>query len=92
LATALFPMWRLFFSSAPPLRHRVSPVNEVLLLRCPLAHAGGRRDHGGAPSREGSLIGTRYRWTTPDMEARVVSAIEQRLAVSFAVAAQVKDD
>jgi integrase len=53
-----------------------------------MGHAGGRRG-GGAPSREGSLIGTRYRWTTPEMEARVVAAIEQRLAVSFAVAARV---
>jgi integrase len=51
-----------------------------------MGHAGGRRG-GGAPSHDGSLIGTRYRWTTPEMEARVVAAIEQRLAVSFAVAA-----
>ena len=35
-------------------------------------------------SRQGSLIGTRHRWTTPEMEARVVAAIGQRLAVSFA--------
>jgi integrase len=52
-----------------------------------MGHAGGRRG-GGAPSREGSLIGNRYRWTTPDMEARVVAAIEQRLAISFEVAAR----
>jgi hypothetical protein len=52
-----------------------------------MGHAGGRRD-GGAHPAEGSLIGTRYRWTTPEMEARVVAAIEQRLAVSFAVAAR----
>jgi integrase len=51
-----------------------------------MGHAGGRRG-GGAHPREGSLIGTRYRWTTPEMEARVVAAIEQRLAASFAVAA-----
>jgi integrase len=50
-----------------------------------MGHAGGRRG-GGAHPREGSLIGTRYRWTTPEMEARVVAAIEQRLAASFAVA------
>jgi integrase len=50
-----------------------------------MGHAGGQRD-GGAPSREGSLIGTRYRWTTAEMEARVVAAIEQRLTASFAVA------
>jgi hypothetical protein len=52
-----------------------------------MGHAGGRRG-GGAPSHGGSLIGTRYRWTTPEMEARVVDAIEQRLAISFAVAAR----
>jgi integrase len=55
-----------------------------------MGHAGGRRG-GGAHPREGSLIGTRYRWTTPEMEARVVAAIEQRLAVSLAVATQLKD-
>jgi hypothetical protein len=54
-----------------------------------MGHAGGRRG-GGAPSHDGSLIGTRYRWTTPEMEVRVVAAIEQRLAVSFAVAAQMR--
>ena len=50
-----------------------------------MGHAGGQRG-GGAPSHDGSLIGMRYRWTTPEMEARVVAAIEQRLAVSFAAA------
>jgi integrase len=49
-----------------------------------MGHAGGHR--GG---REGSAIGLRYRHTTPEMEARVVAAIEQRLATSLAVAAQV---
>ena len=34
---------------------------------------------------EGSLIGTRYRWTTPDMESRVVTAIEQRLAIALKI-------
>ena len=52
-----------------------------------MGHAGGQRD-GGAHPVGGSLIGTRYRWTTPEMEARVVAAIEQRLAVSFAVASR----
>jgi integrase len=47
-----------------------------------MGHAGSHR--GG----EGSAIGLRYRHTTPEMEARVVAAIEQRLATSFAVAAQ----
>jgi integrase len=51
-----------------------------------MGHAGGR--NGGVHPTEGSLIGARYRWTTPEMEARVVAAIEQRLAVSFAVAAR----
>jgi integrase len=49
-----------------------------------MGHAGGHR--GG---REGSAIGLRYRHTTPEMEARVVAAIEQRLATSLAVATQV---
>jgi integrase len=53
-----------------------------------MGHAGGYRS-GGAPAGDGSLIGTRYRWTTPEMRARMVAVIEQRLAVSFAVAAQV---
>jgi integrase len=52
-----------------------------------MGHAGGQRG-GGAPSHDGSLIGNRYRWTTPEMEARVVAAIEQRLAISFSVAAR----
>jgi integrase len=50
-----------------------------------MGHAGGR---GGGQPREGSAIGLRYRHTTPDMESRVVAAIEQRLAVSFATAGQ----
>jgi Phage integrase family len=48
-----------------------------------MGHAGGHR--GG----ESSAIGLRYRHTTPEMEVRVVAAIEQRLATSLAVAAQV---
>jgi hypothetical protein len=34
----------------------------------------------------GSLIGTRYRWTIPDMEARVVAAIEQRISIALKIA------
>jgi integrase len=49
-----------------------------------MGHAGGHR--GGGHIRDGSLIGNRYRWITPEMEERVMAAIEQRLAVSFAVA------
>jgi integrase len=48
-----------------------------------MGHAGGHR--GG----ESSAIGLRYRHTTPEMEARVVAAIEQRLVTSLAVAARV---
>jgi integrase len=54
-----------------------------------MGHAGGRG--GGSYAREGSAIGLRYRHTTPEMEARVVKAIEQRLAASFVVAAQLQD-
>jgi integrase len=54
-----------------------------------MGHVGGHRG-GGAPSADGSLIGTRYRWTTPEMRMRVVAAIEQRLAISFAVAAHLR--
>jgi hypothetical protein len=50
-----------------------------------MGHAGGRRGRE-EQERRGSLIGLRYRWTTPEMEARVVAAIEQRLAVALAVA------
>jgi integrase len=50
-----------------------------------MGHAGGRRG-GEEQERRGSLIGLRYRWTTPEMEARVVAAIEQRLAVALEVA------
>jgi len=46
-----------------------------------MGHAGGHR--GG---REGSAIGLRYRHTTPEMGARVVAAIEQRLATALQVA------
>jgi integrase len=46
-----------------------------------MGHAGGHR--GG---REGSAIGLRYRHTTPEMEARVVTTIEQRLMLSLRVA------
>jgi integrase len=56
-----------------------------------MGHAGGRRG-GGAPATGGSLIGTRYRWTTPEMRARVVVAIEQRLTVSLAVVARLSSE
>jgi integrase len=48
-----------------------------------MGHAGGHRDG------KGSAIGLRYRHTTPEMEERVVAAIEQRLETSLVVAAQV---
>jgi hypothetical protein len=44
-----------------------------------MGHASGQR-------RDGSAIGPRYRWTTPEMEARAVAAIEQRLGVALEVA------
>jgi hypothetical protein len=47
-----------------------------------MGHAGG---HCGG--REGSAIGLRYRHTTPEMEARVVAAIEQRLTIALTLAA-----
>jgi hypothetical protein len=46
-----------------------------------MGHAGGRR--GAA---DGSVIGVRYRHTTPEMEARAVAAIEQRLLAALAMA------
>ena len=49
-----------------------------------MGHASGHR--GG---RDSSAIGLHYRHTIPEMESRVVAAIEQRLAISLAVAAQV---
>jgi integrase len=45
-----------------------------------MGHAGGRRG-----SADGSAIGVRYRHTTPEMEARAVVAIEQRLAVALTI-------
>jgi hypothetical protein len=45
-----------------------------------MGHAGGHR--GG----EGSVIGAHYRHTTPEMAARVVEAIQQRLTVVLGVA------
>jgi integrase len=44
-----------------------------------MGHATGQR-------RDGSATGPRYRWTTPEMEARAVAAIEERLAVAIQVA------
>jgi hypothetical protein len=53
-----------------------------------MGHARGRRG-GGEQDGRGSVIGLRYRWTTRETEARVVAAIEQRLAVSLAAAARI---
>ena len=44
-----------------------------------MGHQGGR----GA-TREGSAVGARYRHTTEDAHARVLAAIEERLAVALA--------
>jgi Phage integrase family len=46
-----------------------------------MGHAGGWRGIA-----EGSAIGIRYRHTTPEMEGRVVAAIQQRLAVALTIA------
>jgi hypothetical protein len=48
-----------------------------------MGHAGS---HGSG--RDGSPIGLRYRHTTPEMEARVVAAIEDRLAVALKMSDQ----
>jgi integrase len=48
-----------------------------------MGHAGGRPGNG--LEQRGSLIGLRYRWTTPEMEARVVAAIEHRLAIALKI-------
>jgi hypothetical protein len=48
--------------------------------------AAGSRSGGGEQGQRGSVIGLRYRWTTPEMEARVVAAVEQRLAVALKIA------
>jgi hypothetical protein len=50
-----------------------------------MGHASGQR-------RDGSTTGPRYRWTTPEMEARAVAAIEQRLAIALKVADQYSAD
>jgi Phage integrase family len=47
-----------------------------------MGHAGGRRPD------QGSRIGRIYRETTPKMLVRVVGAIEQRLSIVLAVAAE----
>jgi integrase len=49
---------------------------------------GARRDG----SERGSVVGRRYRWTTPEMAARVVAAIETRLDIVLAVAIRVLSD
>jgi hypothetical protein len=47
-----------------------------------MGHAGGHR------TADSSAIGVRYRHTTPEMEARAVAAIEQRLAVALIAAGE----
>ena len=41
----------------------------------------GHQATGRAGRREASAIGTHYRHTTPEMAARVVAAVEERLVV-----------
>ena len=52
-----------------------------------MGHAGGRRSGG-----EGSAIGRAYRHTSPEMRARVVTALEPRLAVMLQVARSVRGE
>jgi integrase len=52
-----------------------------------MGHAGGHRDGRGS-----SAIGLRYRHTTQEMEARMVAAIEQRLAVALQAASEIRQD
>jgi len=52
-----------------------------------MGHYGGRNG-GGDPEQRGTLIGLRYRWTTPKMEACVIAAIEERLAVALKTTAK----
>jgi hypothetical protein len=52
-----------------------------------MSRAGGRgggREH----AQRGSVIGLRYRHTTPEMEMRVVDAVERRLTVALFAALQ----
>jgi hypothetical protein len=49
-----------------------------------------RRQHTAAP--EGAAIGRRYRHTTDEMRARVVAAIEARLAVTLEVAGKLLEN
>jgi hypothetical protein len=49
----------------------------------------GSAPHGSMlPALEelSGLVGTRYSWTTPEIEARVVEAIEQRLTIALKIA------
>ncbi len=64
---------------------RDHPARVIDELMGPYAGKAARR---GSVRRRGSLISARYCWTTPELQARVVAVIEQRLALSFAVAAQ----
>jgi hypothetical protein len=62
------------------------PLREKTLWR-PLYESAARAEEVLALDVAcGSLVGLRYRWTTPEMEGRVVAAIEQRLAVALTVA------
>ena len=46
----------------------------------------GHQASGRAGRHPGSAIGAHYRHTTPEMVARVVAAVEERLAVVLATA------
>jgi hypothetical protein len=44
-----------------------------------MGHQGGRRGERGSP------MGMAYRHTTPEMQARVLAVIQERLAIALAV-------
>jgi hypothetical protein len=52
-----------------------------------MGHAGSRGG-GGEQGQRGSVIGLRYRHTSPEMAARVVTAIDQRLGIAISVATE----
>jgi hypothetical protein len=46
----------------------------------------------GRSGQRGSAMGAHYRHTTPEMAARVVDAIQQRLSITLDVAQQALED
>jgi hypothetical protein len=52
----------------------------------------GHEATGRSGQQRGSAMGAHYRHTTPEMAARVVDAIQQRLSVTVDVAQQALED